>query len=663
MNNFKSLVPYLRLHKNQYLIGTLAVLGGNAAVLLPAYFLGRAIDGLRLFSDANPATPGLGLKELGLLALGIVLATLVSGGLMVGVRRSIVFASRQTEYEIRRDLFAHLSGLDKHYFDRARTGDLMNRLTGDLSAVREMIGFGSWQLATVVSGFLVSFAWFFSINWRLTLAVLVVFPFIIGILAYLARQVSMRYVPMQEQNSAISAKAQENFSGARVVKGYAIEDREIAEYKVMNSELIRRALFLNRVEGPLQAFMSLLMGVAYVLVLLYGGRMILGLVPGSPLTLGQFTQFALILERLAWPMLSIGLIANMLQRGMGSWGRLQEIFAARARVHDSGRTDTSIKALQGDIRYENVSLSFDGKQVLSGVTLHIPAGQTLGITGPTGSGKTLLSQLVTRLSDVSEGSVKVDGHDVRNIPLATLRDNIAVVPQEPFLFSDTIASNVAFGLNNDNYRPIETFKSVRHTTPPEVRDVQPDMERVKRAAEIAGLASEIVAFPQGYDTMLGERGVTLSGGQRQRTALARAVAREPRILILDDSMSAVDTETESRILQSLRQVQQGRTVLLIGHRVSTLRHADHIIVLDAGRIIEQGSHETLLAAGGHYADLDRKQRLESDLDEVDRNEVDRNEIDRNEIDGNEVDGAQVPDSSSKPAAPTLSAPRHEEVKR
>lgn len=658
MNNFKSLVPYLRLHKNQYLIGTLAVLGGNAAVLLPAYFLGRAIDGLRLFSDANPATPGLGLKELGLLALGIVLATLVSGGLMVGVRRSIVFASRQTEYEIRRDLFAHLSGLDKHYFDRARTGDLMNRLTGDLSAVREMIGFGSWQLATVVSGFLVSFAWFFSINWRLTLAVLVVFPFIIGILAYLARQVSMRYVPMQEQNSAISAKAQENFSGARVVKGYAIEDREIAEYKVMNSELIRRALFLNRVEGPLQAFMSLLMGVAYVLVLLYGGRMILGLVPGSPLTLGQFTQFALILERLAWPMLSIGLIANMLQRGMGSWGRLQEIFAARARVHDSGRTDTSIKALQGDIRYENVSLSFDGKQVLSGVTLHIPAGQTLGITGPTGSGKTLLSQLVTRLSDVSEGSVKVDGHDVRNIPLATLRDNIAVVPQEPFLFSDTIASNVAFGLNNDNYRPIETFKSVRHTTPPEVRDVQPDMERVKRAAEIAGLASEIVAFPQGYDTMLGERGVTLSGGQRQRTALARAVAREPRILILDDSMSAVDTETESRILQSLRQVQQGRTVLLIGHRVSTLRHADHIIVLDAGRIVEQGSHETLLAAGGHYADLDRKQRLESDLDEVDRNE-----IDRNEIDGNEVDGAQVPDSSSKPAAPTLSAPRHEEVKR
>ena len=213
MNNFKTLVPYLLLHKNQYLFGTLAVLGANAAVLLPAYFLGRAIDGLRLFGDGNPATPGLGLGQLGLLALGVVLATLVSGALMVAVRRSIVFASRQTEYEIRRDLFAHLSGLDKYYFDRARTGDLMNRLTGDLSAVREMIGFGSWQLGTVISSFVVSFAWFFSISWRLTLSVLVVFPVIIGVLAYLARQVSLRYVPMQEQNSAISAKAQENFSG------------------------------------------------------------------------------------------------------------------------------------------------------------------------------------------------------------------------------------------------------------------------------------------------------------------------------------------------------------------------------------------------------------------------------------------------------------------
>ncbi|WP_425145571.1 ABC transporter ATP-binding protein [Deinococcus sp.] len=622
MNEFRTLTPYLLLHRSQYLLGSLAVLGASAAVLLPAYFLGQAIDGLRLVSGQGAlprltTAPGMTLGHLILLAVGMVLATLVSGALMVAVRRNIVFASRQTEYEIRRDLFVHLSGLDKHYFDRARTGDLMNRLTGDLSAVREMIGFGSWQVVSVFSTFLVSFSWFFSISWRLTLSVLVVFPFIIGVLAYLARQVSRRYVPMQEQNSAISAKAQENFSGARVVKGYAIEDREIAEYKAMNNELIRRALRLNRVEGPLQAFMSLLMGVAYVLVLIYGGRMILGLVPGSPLTLGQFTQFALTLERLAWPMLGIGMIANMVQRGLSSWGRLQEIFAARATIHDDARTDTSIRALEGDLRYEGVSLSFEGRQVLQDINLHVPAGQTLGITGPTGSGKTVLAQLITRLSDVTQGTVRVDGHDVRRIPIATLRESIAVVPQEPFLFSDTIANNVAFGLHNEDYPPVATRQSVRHTAPPARGDVPPDMNVVRRAAEIAGLASEVDAFAQGYDTVLGERGVTLSGGQRQRTALARAIAREPRILILDDSMSAVDTETESRILQGLRQVQQGRTVLLIGHRVSTLRNADQIVVLEAGRIIEQGSHDELLSLGGHYFELERKQRLESDLDESD----------------------------------------------
>ncbi|ULH16744.1 ABC transporter ATP-binding protein/permease [Deinococcus sp. KNUC1210] len=623
MNNFKTLTPYLLLHRKQYLLGSLAVLAAAIAVLLPAYFLGQAIDGLRLVAAGGSGlpgittAPGMTLSHLILLAVGMVLATLVSGALMVAVRRNIVFASRQTEYEIRRDLFSHLSGLDKHYFDRARTGDLMNRLTGDLSAVREMIGFGSWQVVQVLCTFTVSFFWFFSINWRLTLAVLVVFPFIIGILAYLARQVSKRYVPMQEQNSAISAKAQENFSGARVVKGYAIEDREIAEYKRMNNELIRRALSLNRVEGPLQAFMSLLMGVAYVLVLIYGGRMILGLVPGSPLTLGQFTQFALTLERLAWPMLSIGMIANMLQRGLASWGRLQEIFAAQPKIRDDAHTDTSIRTLTGDIRYEHAGLTFEGRRVLQDITLHVPAGQTLGITGPTGSGKTVLAQLITRLADVTEGAVKVDGVDVRRIPLITLRENIAVVPQEPFLFSDTISNNVSFGLNNEAYPKVETRKFVNDTTPPSREDIPPDMNVVRRAAEIAGLASEVDAFPQGYDTMLGERGVTLSGGQRQRTALARAIARDPRILILDDSMSAVDTETESRILQGLRQVQQGRTVLLIGHRVSTLRNADHIIVLDGGRIIEQGSHDELLAAGGHYADLERRQRLESDLDDVD----------------------------------------------
>jgi len=614
LNNLRTLWPYIRMHRRQYIVGVIAVLLANSSVLLPAYFLRLAIDGLTAAADGNPDTPGVTTATLLLYAAGVVGGALLSGLFMLIMRRQIVVASRQTEYEIRRDLFAHLTTLDKHYYDRARTGDLMNRLTGDLTAIREFLGFGAWQIAMVVTAFGASLTVMFGISARLALLALAVFPVITLVLYYLARQIAARYVKVQEQNSSISAKAQENFSGARVVKGYAIEDREIAEYKRMNDELVRRAVNLAKVEGPLQAFMSLLMGVAYVLVLIYGGRMILGLVPGEQLTLGQFTQFALTLERLAWPMLSIGMITNLTQRGVSSWARLQEIFDARPRVHDSKRTDTSIKTLRGEVRFEHVTLKFDQATVLDDVTLHVPAGMTLGITGPTGSGKTMMSQLVTRMTDPTSGRVLIDGTDVRSIPLGVLRANIAVVPQEPFLFSDTIANNIAFGLDNAHFPPIPTRVSVLTTKPPAADDPKPDLARVMAAAEIAGLARDVEDFPNRYDTMLGERGVTLSGGQRQRTALARAIVREPRILILDDATSAVDTETESRILRGLKEVQQGRTVFLIGHRVSTLRHADHIIVLERGRVIEQGTHEELLRLGGHYAELERKQRLAHEID-------------------------------------------------
>lgn len=598
------------LHRRQLLLGVLAVLAANVAVTFPAYFTRLIIDGLTRTVSGGTA---ISLGQLTLYAAGAVLSVALSGSLMVAVRRQIIFASRQIEYEIRRDLFVHLLSLDKYYFDRARTGDLMNRLTGDLTAVREMMGFGSWQVASVLAGFTVSFFWFFSISWRLTVAMLLIFPLIVAVLYVLTRLISSRYVAVQEQNSAIAAKAQENFSGARVVKGYAIEDREIASYRAMNNELIRRALGLARVDGPLEAVMSLLLGLAYVVVLVYGGRMILGLVPGSPLTLGQFTQFALVLERLAWPMLSIGMIANIMQRGLASWQRLAEIFVAQPQIKDGPQTDERIQSIRGELEFRDVSVSFEGRMALEHIQLRVPAGQTLGITGPTGSGKTVLANLVTRLLDPTSGEVYVDGHPIKTIPLAVLRDGVAAVPQEPFLFSDTIAANVGFGLNNAAYPPLETGLSVWKSPPPKQDAAPLDMARIEEAAQLAGLAGEIDRFPQGYDTMLGERGVTLSGGQRQRTALARAIVREPRILILDDAMSAVDTETESRILSGLRQVQRGRTVLLISHRVSTLRYADNIIVLDGGRIVEQGSHRELLALGGHYADLERRQSLASEF--------------------------------------------------
>lgn len=621
MDSFRTLIPYLRLHQRQYVIGLIAVVIANSFSLLPYYFIRLTIDGLTGQVDADPATTGIALGTAGLYALGIVGAALTSGAFMLLMRRMIVIASRQTEYEIRRDLFAHLQGLDKPYYDRARTGDLMNRLTGDLSAVREMLGFGAWQIVNIVSGFVTAFAVMFSLSWQLTLIVLAIVPVIVGVLTYLARQINVRHRLAQEQNSLIAAKAQENFSGARVVKGYAIENREIDDYRAMNLELLRRNIALTKVDGPLRSFMSLLLGLAFGVILLVGGRLILA--PDSTFTVGMFVQFVGTLERLTFPMLMVGWITGVTQRGLASWLRLKEIFDSQALVRDEpGRTDPTLRTVSGDVTFENVSLRYGDKPVLNGVNLHVPAGTFLGITGPTGSGKTVLGQLLTRSMDPSSGRILVDGHDVRVMPLRTLRDAISVVPQEPFLFSDTIANNIGFGLDNRDLPPVPTGVSVVGAPPPDDIPQQPDPARVREAARLAGLTEDVDGFPQGFDTSLGERGVTLSGGQRQRTAIARAIVREPRILILDDSLSAVDTETERRILDGLREISRGRTVILIAHRVSTLRHADQIVVLEEGRVTEQGSHDDLLEQNGHYAQLERLQRLASDLDADDETPLD-----------------------------------------
>ncbi|GMA13670.1 ABC transporter ATP-binding protein [Deinococcus metallilatus] len=618
MDSFRTFWPYLRLHGRQYLIGIVAVVIANSVNLLPYYFIRLTIDGLTRATDGNPATPGVTLAQVGLYALGILLAAVTAGALMLVMRRQIVIASRQTEYEIRRDIYANLQTLDKTFYDRSRTGDIMNRLTGDLSAVREMLGFGAWQIVNIVSGFATSFAVLFGLSWQLTLIVIAVLPVIVGLLYYLARLINQRHTRVQEQNSLIAAKAQENFSGARVVKGYAIEDREIADYRAMNLELLRRNIALTKVDGPLRAFTTLLIGLTFGVILLVGGRLILFPQGGGGFTVGKFVQFVGTLDRLAWPMMMIGWITGVTQRGLASWRRLRELLDARPQVHDEpGRTDPSIRTLRGEVDFQDVTLRYGDRTVLDHVNLHVPAGTFLGVTGPTGSGKTVLAQLITRSMDPTSGVVRIDGQDVRQIPLRVLRENISVVPQEPFLFSDTIANNIAFGLEGQDLPAIPTGVSVVSTPAPPDLPPQPDMERVRGAARLAGLAGDVENFPQGYDTVLGERGVTLSGGQRQRTAIARAIVREPRILILDDSLSAVDTETERRILDGLREVAQGRTVILIAHRVSTLRHADQIVVLDEGRVIEQGTHDELLAAGGHYAELERLQRLASDLDAED----------------------------------------------
>ena len=605
------------MHLLQYVVGLTAIAIANAVNLLPAYFIRRTIDGLTGQVDSNAATAGITLQQAGYYALGIVGAALVAGAFTLLMRRMIVIASRQTEYEIRRDIFAHLQTLDKNYYDRARTGDLMNRLTGDLGAVREMLGFGAWQIVNIISGFATAFAVMFGLSWQLTLIVIALIPLIVGVLSYLAKLINERHKASQEQSSLIAAKAQENFSGARVVKGYAIEEREIAEYKAMNLELLRRNIALTKVDGPLRSFTTLLIGVAFGVILYVGGRLILNS-GNQGFTTGMLVQYLIMLGRLAWPMMMIGWITGVTQRGLASWIRLREVLDAQPNVHDDlGRVDSGIKTIRGEIDFEHVGVKYGQNMVLDDVNLHVPAGTFLGLTGPTGSGKTVLASLITRSIDPTSGVVKIDGIDVRQIPLQVLRDNISVVPQEPFLFGDSIANNIGFGLNNADLPVVPTRVSVVGLPlPPEIPQ-NPDPERVRNAARLAGLAGDVEDFHDGYDTMLGERGVTLSGGQRQRTAIARAIVREPAILILDDSLSAVDTETERRIIDGLREVAKGRTVILIAHRVSTLRHADQIVVLENGHIAEQGTHDDLLALGGHYAELERLQTLASDLDNDD----------------------------------------------
>lgn len=551
------------------------MLAGLASIfffVLTPYFL-------RLAVDAVQAGEGFGVY-----ALAIVASAALSGLLSYVMRRLAVVASRQVEYDLRRDPFHHLLTLDRDFYHKRRVGDLMNRLNTDLSAVREMVGPGILMGSRLSFLVLLAFLSMYAVNARLAFYLTLILPGIFLAMRFLLRLIDHRYREAQEVFDRISTLAQEAFSGIRVVKGYALERRMVAWFQDLNRLYVEKSLALARVEGPLHALLGFLMGFAFLTVLWAGGAMVVR----GELSVGELVQFNAYLAQLTWPILGLGWVMALYQRGLTSLKRLFELLDEKPAIRDEDPLPLALEDLSGEVRFEGVGLKREGRWLLKGLTLTIPEGMTLGITGRTGSGKSLLAALVPRLLDPSEGRVYVGGHEAKRIPLAVLRKAVGVAPQEPFLFSETILENIAFGLD------------------------EVDRERVEWAARLAGIHEEILAFPKGYQTVLGERGAGLSTGEKQLLALVRALLASPDILlILDEATASVDSETEKRLQEALYKAMEGRTSLIIAHRLSTIRHVDRILVFRKGRLVEEGSHEELLAKGGYYAALYRLQFQEA----------------------------------------------------
>jgi ATP-binding cassette subfamily B protein len=520
-------------------------------------------------------------------ALYLAGLAILKGFFQYWMRVIIIGISRDIEFDLRNDLFAHLMGLSPDFYARTRTGDIMARATNDLNAVRMMLGPGVMYWFETSLTFVLAIAIMVRVDWRMALLATLPAPAVSLAVIFFGRIIHRRFEKIQAMFSDISSRVQENLSGVRMIRAFVQEKAEMRRFAELNQAYIAQNVKLVRMQGLFQPLLEALIGMTFLVVLWFGGRQVLA----GKISVGSLIMFNTYMGMLVWPMIALGWVVNLTQRGSASLSRINEILREQPQIAAPAHV-ASLGKVRGELEFRGVSLDYGSSLALNRVNLRIPAGTTLAVVGHTGSGKSTLVNLVPRLIDPTQGAVLLDGHDLRNLDPAELRRQIGFVPQETFLFSATIAENIAFG--------------VEHSTP----------EQIRRAAEMAGLAGDIESFPKAYETMVGERGITLSGGQKQRTAIARALMRDPRILILDDALSSVDTLTEERILTHLAGVMRGRTVILISHRVSTVRQADQIVVLERGQIVEQGTHTELVAAGGYYADLSQKQMLEEELEAI-----------------------------------------------
>jgi ATP-binding cassette subfamily B protein len=601
MSPFRRLLAYILRYRRAFLLGLICSIVTTVVTLLAPVVLQHAIDDLSL--DVTRAK----LLLYGALLLGI---GVIGGVFRFWTRRILIGASRDLEYDLRNDFFAHLQRLPPSYFHTHRTGDLMSRATNDLNAVRMMIGPSVMYSANTLLTFASALAMMLAIDARLTLLSLIPLPFVSVSVKMFGDAIHRRFEQIQAQLSEVSAVAQEALAGVRVVRAYRQEPFETTRFELANAEYLRRNRRLIVIQGFFFPSMSLFLGLGSMLVLWLGSREVIT----ERITLGQFVAFFSYLTMLSWPMIAFGWVTNMLQRGLASWKRMLEVLETEPAIADrpGGSAPASIR---GEIEFRNLTFAYGSMPVLEHITARIPAGQTVAIVGVTGSGKSTLISLLARLHDPPVGTVFLDGVDIREMPLSVLRGAIGFVPQEPFLFSDTIGDNIAFGL--DGAAAGAGTAALQARSPEAEARLAPTdeqrRERIVHAAAVSRLDKDLVDFPRGYDTAIGERGITLSGGQKQRAAMARAIAIDPRILILDDALSAVDTYTEEEILTRLTNVMRQRTSIIVSHRISTVRNADQILVLDRGRIVERGTHDALVRAGGLYSDLHKKQLLEEEL--------------------------------------------------